>query len=270
MRLAVAIVLFCLHESWAQSVQTRMGAQAAAMGWSNVAVSGTWSAFANPAAFANEIGGAIGTAKEVTRHLPGANRIGAFGSFRFSKSALSATMFSFGDALYSEQALAVSAGHQIGITRLGLRANWWQYQAEGFGTQRALSFDFGGLIELAPSISVGALITNLSQASLRNDELLPTRLAVGVLYQPSERALATAEIEKDLLYTPTFRGGFEYNFKSRIFFRTGFQINPQIATGGIGYRTGALSIDYALQYSFQLLLTHQVSAQIRWGRKTRS
>lgn len=209
----------------------------------------------------------MGTAKEVTTHLPGANRTGAFGSFRFSQSAIAVGALSFGDALYREQTLATSAAHQIGITQLGIRVNWLQYQAEGFGTQRALSFDLGGLIRLAPSISVGALITNLTQSTWANGELLPTRLAVGVAFQPSERALATTELEKDLLYRITWRGGFEYNFRERVFFRSGFQIQPQLATAGIGYRTGVLSIDYALQYNFQLLFSHQVSIHLCFHRK---
>lgn len=252
-----------------QSVQPRLGAQAAAMGWSNVALRGDWSGFSNPAAFTQESGTRFGTAKEVTSHLPGANRLGAFANFGFAKSSFYVNALSFGDNVYGEQTLGVAAAHQIGITQLGLRTNWVQYRAEGFGVQRAISFDFGGLIQLGPQVSVGALITNLTQTSLPTGELLPTRLAVGVSLKPSDRALATAEVEKDLLFAATFRGGFEYNFKERIFFRTGFQIQPQLATAGMGYRAGRLTIDYALQYSFRLLATHQISAQIRLDRKTK-
>lgn len=244
-----------------------MGAQAAAMGWSNVALQTDWAGFSNPASYAHQLGVSLGTAKETTTHLPGANRIGAFGTFGFSRAALLVSAFRFGDDVYSEQVLAVAGAHQIGITRLGLRAHCIQYRAEGFGVQRAISFDVGGLIHLGPRFSIGALATNVSQASRAPGELLPIRLAVGILVKPSERTVATAEIEKDLQYKPSWRGGIEYNFRERMYFRSGFQLNPQLATAGFGYRIHPVTIDYAVQYSFQLVFTHQLSAHIRFNRK---
>lgn len=269
MRYGWLILLFWANEALAQSVQSRLGAQGAALGWSNVAIRSDWAGFSNPAAFIQARSFCVGTAKEVAGHLPGANRRGAFANLGFSKSSLAFNAFRFGDDVYAEQVVSASVAHQIGITQLGLRANGLQYRAEGFGVQRAMSFDFGGLIQLGPMVSVGALITNLTQASWTTGELLPTRLAVGVAVKPSERALATAEIEKDLVYTTTLRGGFEYNFRERMFFRSGFQLQPQLATAGIGYRSGVLRIDYALQYGFQLLLTHQISAHLQFQRKAK-
>lgn len=262
-------LILCSTILCAQSVQTRLGGQAAAMGWSAVAVPSEWAGFANPAACSPQRGISLGTAKETSTQLPGASRTGAFAIFRSLRAALSLNAFRFGDDLYSEHVLSAAAAHQIGITQLGMRANWIQYRAEGFGIQRAVSFDVGGLIHLGERFSVGALLCNVSQASLAPGELIPTRLAVGILYKPNERALATAEVEKDLLYNPTWRGGFEYNFRQRMFFRSGFQLHPQLATTGVGFRTQTLTIDYALQYSFHLLFIHQISAQVRFHRKTK-
>ncbi|MDZ7646337.1 MAG: hypothetical protein U5K54_03660 [Cytophagales bacterium] len=60
-------------------------------------------------------------------------------------------------------------GNKFGIASLGVKANYIQYQADGFGTYGAVSIDFGGLAELTDQLSIGAYITNLNQAKLNTD-----------------------------------------------------------------------------------------------------
>jgi hypothetical protein len=238
-----------------------MGGQAAGMAWSNLAVEGGWSALNNPAALAKD-GGALGVAREATPQLPGASRSAVFGQAGFKKIALAFSAFRFGDAVYNEQLVSATAAHQIGNTRLGARANVVQYLAEGFGAQTAASIDMGFLARIGSQVRVAAAIGNLTQSKLSSGESLPTRLAAGVLYQAGERVFATAEIEKDILHRATYRAGFEYNFRSRMFFRSGAQLHPALAAFGLGYKTGLLTIDYGVQYSFLLLASHQLSAHI--------
>jgi hypothetical protein len=76
--------------------------------------------------------------------------------------------FRFGDDLYNEQMVSLGFGNKFGIASLGVKANYIQYQADGFGTYGAVSIDFGGLAELTDQLSIGAYITNLNQAKTQH------------------------------------------------------------------------------------------------------
>ena len=72
--------------------------------------------------------------------------------------------------------------------------------------------------------------------------------------------MATTEIEKDLDYPLTWRTGFEYDVYKNLFFRSGYQLQPNAFYFGIGGKRKRLGIDYAMRYHFLLGMTHQASA----------
>ena len=244
----------------AQSISTHMGARATGMGNASSGLKDGWSLFNNPGGLGKITQTNIGIAYEVAAQLKSANRMAAVYSQPFTWGTPSFGLFRFGDDLYSEQALSLGFGNQIGISSLGVKINLIQYQAPGFGTSAALSVDFGGITELTEKLSIGAYITNLTQSRIgKNDERLPTRLVGGLSYQPDKNILVITELSKELDYSTTWRTGLEYSFHQKIFFRTGFNLKPNAAFFGIGAHKKKLKFDYAIQLNRLVGASHQAS-----------
>lgn len=252
----------------AQSISTQMGARGAGMGYASSGNKDEWSLFNNPGGLGkiNQTNG--GVAYEVQAQLKSANRMG----FVFNKPLKWGTpalgVFRFGDDLYNEQALSLGFGNQLGIASLGMKMNLVQYRAEGFGVSTAVSFDFGGITELTEKLSIGAYITNLTQSRIGDDnEPLPTRLTAGLSYNPEKNIFITTELSKELEYATTWRTGLEYSFHQKVFFRTGFNLNPNAAFFGIGSRRKNLKFDYSIQLNNLTGASHQASASYWFSQK---
>ena len=248
-----------------QSVTTQMDARAAGMANSSATFTGGASLFNNPGGLNYEIPVAF-FAYEVTPQLPGSNRTAAAILLPLKPGVAAAGIFRFGDDLYSEQVASVGFGSKMGITSLGLRANYVQYQAQGYQTQHAMSISFGGITAITKQISIGAYITNLNQARIADTELLPTKLIAGISIRPNESFLASTEIEKDLTYGATWRTGAEYSVNRKIFFRSGFHINPSAGFFGVGMNAKRMTCDFAMKLSqvpgnsFQASATYKLKA----------
>jgi hypothetical protein len=239
-----------------------MGARQAAMGYASSTASDEWAVFNNIGGLAKVKDNSVAFAYDVTPALVGGNRMAALVALPIKWGTFGAGAFRFGDNVYNEQLVSAGFGNQFGITSLGAKINVVQYRAEGFGTKSTVSFDFGGITQLTPQLSIGAYITNLTQSSFSGADnyRLPTRLTAGIGIRPNEKVFINTEIEKDLDYKPTWRTGIEYTALKNFFIRTGFNFNPQAAFFGLGGRKKSLKFDYAIRYNQLLGTSHQVSA----------
>jgi hypothetical protein len=245
----------------AQSISTHIGARAAGIGYASVGSHDEWSLFNNPGGLGKmeQINAAFSL--EVQSQLKGANRMAAVFNHPFKWGTLAAGVFRFGDDLYNEQTLSAGFGNQVGIASLGIKANVIQYQASGFGVSRSFSIDFGGIAELSEKFYLGAYILNLTQSRIGEDnEPLPTRLTAGISYQPEKNILITTELSKELEYAATWRTGLEYSLQQKIFFRTGFNLNPSVAFFGVGINKKKIRLDYSIQLNPLIGASHQASA----------
>jgi hypothetical protein len=83
---------------------------------------------------------------------------------------------------------------------------------------------------------------------------------VGLGFRPSDKIFVATEIEKDIDYKATWRSGLEYAIYKKVFFRTGFNFNPNAAYFGLGAQKKNLKFDYAIRFNQIIGLAHQVSA----------
>lgn len=265
MRISILSLLLLLlaERTVAQNTSTIMGARSASMGNSSAMLSDEWSLF-------NNIGGLAKVNETITAFsfeakpaLPGSSRMAATYSTPLKLGALGVGVFKFGDNVYSEQMLTTGYSNQFGIASLGIKLNYIQYRAEGFGTKSALSVSVGGIAQITNQLSVGAYIQNLNQPKLTNGERVPVRLAAGLSFKPTEEIVLITEIEKDLAYDPIFKAGMEYCIHKKVFARTGFNLNPEAAFFGVGFKGWRLKFDYAIQYNNTLNFAHQASASYR-------
>lgn len=259
----IALILLCATLiSEGQSVSTLMGARTKGLGNASACLSDEWSLFNNPAGLASLSEGAFSVAYDKTPSLPGSDRMVAAATFRVRNGSLSAGVFRFGDQLYSEQIATAGYANKFGLASLGLRFNLVQYNAEGFGTRSVVSFNFGGIAELTPRIKVGAHIVNLNQPVISDDngERLPTKLIAGVVFTPKESLLVTVEVEKDIEHKAAWKAGVEYKAFGKVSFRTGFNLFPEAAFIGVGFRSSRIVLDYAMEYAAFMGTSHQISA----------
>ncbi len=261
--LILLLLLIRLENVYPQSVTTTIGARSAAIGNASSILSDEWSLL-------NNIGGLAKIKETYTAFtfdarpaLPGSSRMAAAFSTPLKIGVIGIGVFKFGDNLYSEQILTTGFSNKFGIASLGIKLNYIQYRAEGFGTKNALSISVGGIADITPQLSIGAYIQNLNQPKLNNGERVPTRLAVGLSFKPTEQVLLVTEIEKDLLYDPIIKAGIEYSILKKVYARTGFNLNPETAFFGLGFKGWRLKFDYAIQYNNSLNFSHQASACYR-------
>ena len=268
-KLLVAACLACIsYTISAQSASTFMGARTQGLAYASACLSDEWSIF-------NNVGG-LAKINQVTTAFtynarPG---IAAFNTMAAVVAIPAATgvagvgIFRFGDDLYNEQVITAGFSNAFGLASLGASIKYIQYSAEGFGTKGVLSFDFGGIASLTPKISIGAHIVNITQPSItEDDERLPTILAVGIAFTPSDKLLVTTEIEKDLDYSPTWKAGLEYKFYKKFWFRTGFNLQPNAGFIGFGFKPQKFVLDYAFMQSFDQGSRHQATVAYRLKAK---
>ncbi len=262
----IAGLLLACPSGRAQSVSTLMGGRAAGMGYAS-------STLRDEAAFFNNVG-AMGwstksscfSAYEAQPSLPGANRIAASVCLANKWIAGGIGIFRFGDEVYGEQLVSAALSNRFGMTSLGAKVNYIQYQVAGFGNKTGVTLDFGGLAQITPQILVGAYMVNLTQASLNGLEQLPTKFVAGICFRPSDFFLLATDIAKDLGYDATWRIGTEYTIYKKVFLRTGFNLHPSTVCVGMGVQTKRIHVDYALQYHANQTGTHQASLALALGK----
>jgi hypothetical protein len=266
---SVVLVVLLSKAAIAQSVSTLMGGRANGMGYASATLFDEWGMFNNIAGIAKIESTTASFAYDLHPSLVGANRTAALIAHPFKIGVVGVGAYRFGDNLYNEHILSAGFSNTFGIASLGLKVNYIQYQTEGFGTKGVVSINFGGIAQLTPILAVGAYITNINQPELNELEKLPTRLAAGISITPTEKIIINTELEKDLEYDPTWKAGIEYKFHSKFCARTGYNINPNTAFFGLGFKTKKFNIDYALQHNVLLSLSHQASIRYEFNKSTK-
>ena len=71
------------------------------------------------------------------------------------------------------------------------------------------------------------------------------------------------EVDKDSENRPIAKAGAEYQVNKKFFARTGFNLNPQSAFGGLGFKLRKFTLDYAFQFHEQFGAAHQASVIAR-------
>jgi len=245
-----------------------MGARAHGVGYTSSCLQDEWSIF-------NNVGG-LGRVEKTSAAFSYSSYPGlkAFNRMAFvitlpSKIGTAGVgVFKFGDDLYNEQILTAGFSNTFGIASLGVKVNYIQYTAEGFGRKGVTSFSFGGIARLAEQFSIGAHITNVLQPALTEDgEHLPTRITAGIGFTPSEKILITTELEKDLDYPFIWKTGVEYKIYKKISLRTGFNVRPDAGFFGLGFTPPNFQLDYAYSFHVDLGAQHQATVSYRFKSK---
>ncbi len=238
-----------------------MGARSAGMGNSTSCLADEWSTFNNVGGLSRVKETTVAFSYDAYPALVPANRTAAVVALPMKYGVCSAGVFRFGDALYNEQAVTAGFSNSFGITSLGARINYVQYNAEGFGSKGAISISAGSLTQLTPWLSIGVHVTNLNQPKISkdDDERLPTNIIAGIGLELSTKIFITTEVEKKLEYQTSWRVGCEYKAHKKVYFRSGINLYPQSASFGISFKPKKFILDYAYHFSFIVGNNHQAT-----------
>jgi hypothetical protein len=266
----IAILLFTLYETSAQSAMTLIGGRAMGLGYSSSCLADEWALFNNVAGLAKAEQPAAAFSYDALPAFSSFNRMAALFTMPVKPGVAAFGIYRFGDDLYNEQVLTAGYANTLGLASLGVKINYVQYSAQGFGNARAITVSFGGIANLTPQLSVGAHIVNINQPKLSeiSKETLPTLLILGLGIKLSDKVFITSEVEKDLSYDVRWKSGLEYQLNKKVIARTGFNLNPQAGFIGIGLRPKKFALDYAFQYTSTLGSRHQATVIYKFKPKT--
>jgi hypothetical protein len=259
--LASVILLFSFYQTSAQSNSLVMGSRAMAMGNASSCLNDEWALFNNVGGLSGIDASAAAFAYLAYPDFSPFDRMAMVVSVPLGYGVAGIGAYRFGSELYNEHVVSAAFSNKIALASLGLKINYVQYQAEGFGTAQSFTVSFGGIVELTKAIRVGAYINNINQPTLSeiSQERIPTYLVLGVGFQIAQNVLAVTEVEKDLDHDPVIRGGLEYRPNKKFAARTGLNLNPEAAFAGFGFHHKRFIFDYAFQYHRELAASHQAS-----------
>lgn len=264
-------LVLCLvfHDGIAQSASLQMGARANGMAYASSCLSDVWSLTNNIGGLAKADQTVVAFSYHAIPSFKFFNRMAAVFAVPIKSGVAGASVFRFGDNLYNEQIVSLGFANSFGLASLGVKVNYLQYHAEGLGTNTAFTVSFGGIAELTSQISIGAHIVNINQPVINEltEERIPTRLIAGMAFKPSDKVIIIAEIEKDLEHSAIWKTGLEYQVVKKIAFRTGFNLNPEVAFFGIGFKPRKFVLDYALQFNDPPGLSHQATVAYQFKHK---
>ncbi len=253
--------LLCYTCLQGQSTSTLSGAKAQGIGYASSCLFDEWAILNNVGGLAKLEAPTSAITYNVNSYLPNGNSQALVIGIPFKPFAASIGAFSFGDKVYREQTISAGVASKFGLASLGAKMNYIQYRAEGFGQKGMVTVSMGGIAELTPTFSIGAHIININQPkiSAEFDERIPTTLILGVRYDPGKKIFVTAELEKDIAYSPLFKMGVSYTPQEKFTFRTGYNLNPNAAFFGVGFLHKNFQIDYAFEYKMEMGMSNQAS-----------
>jgi hypothetical protein len=248
----------------AQIVLSNSGAKNESLGGSTSVSNDEWSLWRNPAGLSLLSHAAVASTVRRTQAVNAFTRSVVLAApTKFG--SIGAGMSAFGDDLYDEQAASLALANKLGIVSLGARVDVIQLRIDGDHTRRVIGISVGGIARLSSTVSIGACAHNINLPSWARGQPLPVILNAGILFTPSESFLVIGEIEKNTDLRPTIKGAMEYSLRRKFFARTGFNLFPNCAFGGVGLHMWRFAFDYALRYGYLPGYSQQLSVSVQVG-----
>jgi hypothetical protein len=267
---ALGIAMLCLSFCHAQSSSVILGARSNSLGYASSCLEDEWAIFNNIAGLSKVKQASAAFTYDTQPSFKPFDRTALAMALPTKIGVAGIGIFRFGDKLYNEHILTAGFSNTFGIASLGIKVNYIQYNAPGFGSKAAFTVSFGGIARLTEKISLGAHIININQPQIssQESEQLPTILITGIAFKISNKTFLSTEIEKNLDYPATWKVGIEYQVHKKFVGRTGFNIGPTAGFLGFGFVSRKFKLDYAYQHSFTIASRHQAS--IGYTLKTRT
>lgn len=173
----------------------------------------------------------------------------------------------YGFDLYKETCILLSYGNGF-RNRIfyGINLNFYHLNIQNYGSATSAGIDIGAMAYINKYLRWGFFGKNVTGSTIGDaKEKIAQVYRTGLNYKPLDEAGIMLEIEKDVKYPVSVRGGFEYSLMDYVDLRAGVGSEPTSFTGGIGFNYKIFQLDYALYKSQDLGITHQGSLTVNFG-----
>lgn len=241
------------------------GARAVGLGNAYVGVWGDfWSLYHNPAGISGLESIQIGAYVERRFSLKELTYGSAGVVFPFATTQAAGLDFSsFGFDAYRENRIGLAyAINVFEVLSIGTKINYANVNILDHGSTGTFFLDIGLNTAITDQISLGFSAYNISRSRIltqASEEAIPTVFTVGIAYNPSNKVLIVADIQKDIDHPVSFRGGIEYEIIPILKARMGVSTEPLTWNAGIGVVVQSLNVDLAFGYHERLGYTPHIS-----------
>lgn len=258
---ATLVLLLLTLTCRSQSTSSLIGAGTNGVANASSCISDEWSLFNNIAGLSEINAPFTAATYQMRSQLEGANRMAVTFGAPVKTGALGFGLYRMGTDIFNEQIISGGFSNKMGLASIGLKVNYIQYHAEGFGNKGLFTLNLGGIASLTSAFKIGAHITNINQGRLskESDERLPTLLVAGISFSPSKQLVISSDLEKDLDYNATVKAGVEYKPLKKFAVRSGFNLYPNAFFLGIGIFPSSCRVNYAMELNTIVGVSHQLS-----------
>jgi hypothetical protein len=259
-------LLFILPAAlWAGQDNSHYGGRSAGMGHASVSLFDVWSTHHNQAGLGWLTNPSAGVFFQNRNLLKEFNYMGFAYAHPLKTGTIGASFTNFGSTLYGESKFGVSYGMKFSeFISGGVAINYHNTRiAYEYGNHSGVTAELGLQAYLNDDFMLAAHLFNPTRSKLNdyNDERIPTIIRLGLSYSFSDKVLTVLEAQKDLLHSPTFKAGIEYNPNDMLFLRAGIGTTPSLASFGVGLKLDQMKLDIAASYHTTLGFWPELSFQ---------
>ncbi len=245
-----------------------VGARGLAMGDASVTFKDINSGFSNQAGLAWLDGLGIGLFGEARFLVPGLNSFGAVVAYPTKSGTFGINMNYFGYEQYNEQKIGIAYARKLfDKVSIGAQFDYLATRLAEYGSASSFTFELGVQAVLLKSFRIGAHIFSPARIKIGEEDLIPTVLNVGGAWDVSDKFLIALQVEKDLDYPASFKGGLEYKVVEILSLRAGVSTQPIQSSFGIGLHVKGLNIDLTSAYHQILGFTPGVGISYNLNKK---
>jgi hypothetical protein len=246
------------------------GARRVGLGFAYTGVRGDlWSLFSNPAGIAGLKQMEVGTYVERRFTMLNYGTIAFATPFKNGKHFAGLDVSGLGLDTYNESRVGLTyATTLFDRISLGAKINYTHFSITNYLSKSAIFADVGLNCILSKHISVGFRVFNASRSEIikDKDEKIPTTIDGGIAYQVSDKVLIVADVQKQVNFPLSIRGGVEYAITKILKARVGASSEPVAVSAGIGINVKGLNIDFASTLHQYLGYTPMLSLGYRFGK----
>ena len=244
-------ILFSSTSAYAWNLLQPSGGRTTSLGNCSVALNDFWSCHNNPAGFASIKDINIGFAYQNKFMLKELGYKNAGLLLPLNTGVIAVSFSQFGYNIYNENIIGLGFARNFSDKlKIGLKLDYLLFNFSGKYEDRFVpTFELGMQYNINKSLCLGAYVFNPVGVKIKslNKDKIPIIMRLGLSYYINEEFLVTSEIEENFEYDFSYRFGLEYELYEKLFIRSGFQLNPELFTFGLGYHYERFIFDICAQ-----------------------
>ena len=267
------IVLLLSTHVYAWDLLQPSGGRTNSLGKCSVALNDFWSIHNNPAGILSYNNPSFGISYEnrfLLKEL-GYKNVGL--SFPLKTGVIGLSASRFGYEHYNENVIGIALAKSFGPKlKIGLKLDYILLNFSGnYDSFSSPTFELGLQYEINENLNLGVYLFNPINVKIRsiNNSIIPIIMRLGFSYFIKDNFMITSEIEENSEENFSYRFGIEYAPDDDFIIRSGFQLNPNLFTFGIGYNYKLCIIDVAGQMSQELGPSLNCSLIFKMKQKTK-